>query len=110
MTREPASVAALDKELSLARGHDRRLDHAIDAVPGLVAAAAADDGQWQARRIVEHLAVTLQAALLTQHSPTAVSEAFIAGRLDTSGHGATFGTLDAVGAADVTEILDRAFA
>jgi putative acyl-CoA dehydrogenase len=110
MTREPASVAALDKELSLARGHDRRLDHAIDAVPGLAAAAAADDGQWQARRIVEHLAVTLQAALLTQHSPTAVSEAFIAGRLDTSGHGATFGTLDAVGAADVTEILDRAFA
>lgn len=109
MTREPASVAALDKELSLARGHDQRLDRAIDAVPGLVAAASADDGQWQARRIVEHLAVTFQAALLTQHSPAAVSEAFIAGRLDTQGHGATFGTLDTIGAAEVTQILDRAF-
>ena len=110
MTRAPASVAALDKELSLARGHDERLDRAIDAVPGLVAAAGAEDGQWQARRIVEHLAVTLQAALLTQHAPTSVSEAFIAGRLDPQGHGATFGTLDSVGEVSVTEILDRAFA
>ncbi|KRE41582.1 acyl-CoA dehydrogenase family protein [Knoellia sp. Soil729] len=110
MTREPASVAALDKELSLARGHDQRLDRAIDAVPGLVASAGADDGQWQARRIVEHLAVTLQAALLTQHAPSSVSEAFVAGRLGTGGHGATFGTLDSLGAGEVTEILDRAFA
>ena len=109
MTREPASVAALDKELSIARGHDLRLDHAIDSIPELVAAAGAEDGQWQARRIVEHVAVTLQAALLVQHSPNAVSDAFIAGRLDTNGHGATFGTLDTVGAAEVTEILDRAF-
>ncbi|KGN33282.1 acyl-CoA dehydrogenase [Knoellia sinensis KCTC 19936] len=110
MTREPASVAALDKELSQARGHDRRLDHAIDLVPGLVATAGTNVGQWQARRVVEHLAVTLQAALLTQHSPTAVSGAFIAGRLDSGGHGATFGTLNDIGAAEVTEILDRAWA
>ena len=110
MTREPAAVAALDKELSVARGHDRRLDRAIDAVPELVATAATDRGQWQARRIVEHLAVTLQAALLVQHSPNAVSEAFLAGRLDADGHGATFGSLDDVGAAEVTQILDRTWA
>ena len=110
MTREPATVAALDKELSAARGHDRRLDRAIDAVPELVATAATDRGQWQARRIVEHLAVTLQASLLTQHSPTVVSEAFVAGRLDADGHGATFGSLDDVGTAEVTQILDRTWA
>ncbi|GAA4122871.1 DNA alkylation response protein [Knoellia locipacati] len=110
MTREPATVAALDKELSAARGHDRMLDRAIDAVPELVATAATDRGPWQARRIVEHLAVTLQASLLTQHSPTVVSEAFIAGRLDADGHGATFGSLDDVGAAEVTQILDRTWA
>ncbi|CAN7457695.1 acyl-CoA dehydrogenase family protein [Knoellia sp. LjRoot47] len=110
MTREPATVAALAKELSAARGHDRRLDRAIDAVPGLVAMAATDRGPWQARRIVEHLALTLQASLLTQHSPTVVSEAFIAGRLDADGHGATFGSLDDLGAAEVTQILDRTFA
>ena len=110
MTREPATGAALDKELSAARGHDRRLDRAIDAVPELVATAATDRGPWQARRIVEHLAVTLQASLLTRHSPAAVSEAFIAGRLDADGHGATFGSLADVGAADVTQILDRTWA
>ncbi|KGN41018.1 acyl-CoA dehydrogenase family protein [Knoellia aerolata] len=109
-TREPASVAALDKELSAARGHDPRLDRAIDEVPALVAQAATDDGPWQARRIVEHLAVTLQATLLVQHSPAAVSDTFIAGRLDRSGHGATFGTLADHGTARVTEILDRTFA
>ncbi|WP_404383058.1 acyl-CoA dehydrogenase family protein [Knoellia locipacati] len=107
LTREPATVAALDKELSAARGHDRRLDRAIDAVPELVATAATERGPWQARRIVEHLAVTLQAALLAQHSPAAVSEAFVAGRLDGEGHGSTFGSLDDVGPAEVTAILDR---
>ncbi|WP_353950219.1 acyl-CoA dehydrogenase family protein [Knoellia sp. S7-12] len=110
MTREPASVAALDNELSLARGHDRRLDRAIDAVPGLVALAGSSDGAWQARRIVEHLAVTLQAALLVQHSPNAVADTFIASRLGDRGSAATFGTLDDVGAAEVTQILDRTFA
>ena len=100
-------MAALDKELSAARGHDPRLDRAIDAVPELVATAATERGPWQARRIVEHLAVTLQAALLTQHSPAAVSESFVAGRLDAAGHGTTFGSLDDVGAAEVTDILDR---
>ena len=109
MTREPASVAALDKELSAARGHDARLDRAVDAVPGLVALAATDDGPWQARRIVEHLAVTLQAALLVQHSPAAVSDTFIASRLEASGHGASFGTLGDVGTHRVTEILERTF-
>lgn len=107
MTREPASVAALDKELSLARGHDRRLDRAIDTVPELVALASGDDGAWQARRIVQHLAVTLQAALLVQHSPPAVADTFIGGRLGEGGPAATFGTLDGVGAAEVTQILER---
>ncbi|MFC7488573.1 acyl-CoA dehydrogenase family protein [Knoellia sp. CPCC 206453] len=109
MTREPASVAALDKELSLARGHDRRLDRAIDAVPELVAVAGSDDGTWQARRVVERLAVTFQAALLVQHSPNAVADTFIASRLGEGGPAATFGTLDDVGAAEVTQILNRAW-
>ena len=80
-------------------------------MPELVARATAPDGSgiWEARRIVEHLAVTLQAALLTQHSPAAVSETFVRGRLDADGHGATFGTLDHVDNATVTDILDRAW-
>lgn len=69
--------------------------------------AATGRGPWQARRIVEHLAITLQASFLTQHSLSAVSEAFIAGRLHADGHGATFGSLDDIGAAEVTAVLDR---
>jgi len=107
MTREPASVAALDKELSLARGHDRRLDLAIDEVPTLVAVAGGEAGAWQARRVVEHLAVTFQAALLVQHSPSAVADTFIASRLGGGGPAGTFGMLDEVGTVEVTEILDR---
>ncbi|KGN38570.1 acyl-CoA dehydrogenase family protein [Knoellia subterranea] len=110
MTREPASVAALDKELSLARGHDRRLDRAIDAVSELVAAAGAQDAPWQARRIVEHLAVTLQAALLVQHSPAPMADTFVANRLGEGACGLAFGTLEAVGEAEVTQILDRTLA
>jgi putative acyl-CoA dehydrogenase len=58
---------------------------------------------------VERLAVTLQASLLAQHSPSAVADAFVASRLG-QGHGFTFGTLDAplvVGRAQA--IIDRAF-
>ena len=40
IAREPASVAALDKELALARGHDRVLDAAIDACGVAVAGGA----------------------------------------------------------------------
>ena len=40
MVREPASVAALGKELALVRGHDRALDAAIDEVEGYAALAA----------------------------------------------------------------------
>ena len=110
LTREPASVAALDAELSRARGHDERLDRAIDEVPALVALAAGDEGPWQARRVVEHLAVTLQAALLVQHSPVAVADTFLAGRLDPTARGATFGTLRHVGDAVASEVLDRTWA
>ncbi len=107
MVRDPASVEALGKELALARGHDAVLDARIDEVAGYAALAARADAPWQARRIVERLALTLQAALLVQHSPEAVAEAFLASRLRTE-HGGMFGTLSAgVGAQRVAEVLDR---
>ncbi len=107
MVREPATLAALGKELALVRGHDRALDAAIDEVEGYAALAAREDAPWQARRIVERMALTLQAALLVQHSPAEVSDAFLASRVRTE-HGGIFGTLATdVGAARVAAILDR---
>ena len=61
LTREPASLAALGKELALARGHDRVLDAAIDDCESAGALALGPDAPWGARRLVERLALTLQA-------------------------------------------------
>ena len=41
--------------------------------------------QWSARRVVEDMALALQASLLLRHAPPAVSDAFCAGRLDARG-------------------------
>jgi putative acyl-CoA dehydrogenase len=61
-----------------------------------------------ARRVVETLAVTLQASLLAQHAPAEVADAFVASRV-AGGHGHTFGTLEPGtidGAAEL--VLERA--
>jgi putative acyl-CoA dehydrogenase len=109
VTREPASLAALGKELALARGHDAALDAAIDECEHAGAAALAAEAPWSARRLVERMAVTLQAALLVRHSPGPVADAFVASRVRTD-HGATFGTLGDIGPAAVELLLGRALA
>ena len=71
LTREPASLAALGKELALARGHGPALDAAIDECESAARAALAPGAPWAARRLVERMAVTLQAALLVRALPRA---------------------------------------
>ena len=108
LVREPSSLAALGKELAQARGHDRVLDAAIDECESASAMALRPDAPWGARRLVERLALTLQAALLVQHSPGPVADAFVASRLGAD-HGVTFGTLGAtVGPNAVSLLLERA--
>ncbi len=109
--REPLAVEALDQELSPARGLDRRVDAAVDrTLTAMQAVAAADpvDAQLGARRLVQDLAVTLQAALVVQHSPAVVAETFLASRLGAA-DGRVFGTLP-VGSAAAKEVVDLAFA
>ena len=67
---------------------------AIARVEDVIRYAAEPGAQAGARRVVEHLAVTLQASLLARYAPTEVADAFIASRLGGQ-HGVTFGTLDA---------------
>jgi putative acyl-CoA dehydrogenase len=90
--REPGSLDALLAELAPARGHSAAYDAAADACRTVGDAARAEDAPWAARRMVEQLAVTFQAALLVRHSPGPVADAFVASRLGGE-HGATFGTL-----------------
>ena len=103
MQREPESVEAFVGEINAARGRDTRLDRAIDQL--LAELARPEDMEVRARAVVERMALTLQATLLTADAPTAVAEAFLASRLD--GHwGHAFGTLEP--GLDLHPLIDRA--
>lgn len=84
ISREPGSVEAFDAELSLASGAHPVFDaHLSDTRKLLreVANADAPAAAAQIRRLVENLALDLQASLLLCTAPTAVAEAFIWSRL-----------------------------
>jgi putative acyl-CoA dehydrogenase len=107
MVKEPEGLPAFLAECELAAGGDPRLDAHVAHVKDQTAAVFRDGNpQFQARRIVEDLAVALQASLLVRHAPAAVADAFCAARLAGQG-GRVFGTLP--GGVDATAIVDRAY-
>jgi putative acyl-CoA dehydrogenase len=77
-------------ELERARGADLRLDAWLIRLKNCLREQA--ESPAEARRVVEHLALALQAGLLVQHAPPAVADAFCASRL-ADGGGRQFGTL-----------------
>lgn len=113
--REPDGLSAFLTECDLAHGGDARLDahlvrtrdsiHAVFGGEGRSGEERLAAGQFQARRVVEDLAVALQASLLVRHAPPAVSDAFCAARLGGTG-GRVYGTLPA--GVDARAIVDRA--
>jgi putative acyl-CoA dehydrogenase len=105
LAKAPASRNAYLDELDCARGADLRLDRAAAALREELAADPATL-QAGARRIVERMALALQASLLVRHAPGAVADAFCAARLGGEG-GIAFGTLPA--GADARAIVDRAW-
>jgi putative acyl-CoA dehydrogenase len=110
ITREPMSVEVFRKEVQLGAGHNAVLDGAIEEVDEVVRYAAGPRAAVGARRVVEHLARTLQASLLVRYAPDEVADAFVASRLGGT-HGATFGTLDAgLATSSARRIVDRAWA
>ncbi len=102
MTREPDALPALLAELRLARGAHAPLDAAIDGLaPEL---ARSEDAERRARRVVERLALLLQASLLVREAPAGVADAFVASRI--SAPGAVYGALpDGV---DMAALVERA--
>ena len=108
MVKEPEGLPAFLAECESARGADRRLDAHLDRVRSSMSDPfASGQPQFAARRIVEDLAVALQASLLVRFSPPAVADAFCAGRLD-GGGGRVYGTLPP--GVDAGAIIERAFA
>ncbi|MFJ6086684.1 acyl-CoA dehydrogenase family protein [Streptomyces sp. NPDC092369] len=101
LRREPGTAQAFFDELALAQGADTRLDAAVTRVESLLV----NGSETGARRLVEQMALTLQASLLVRHAPPAVADAFCATRLG-GDWGHAFGTLPDT--ADLSAILDRA--
>ena len=100
--RKGDAAAALAKELAPARGQHAALDRLIDALPSRVEAMATE---IEARRLAQDVALAVQAALLAQTAPAAVSDAFCASRLG-GDWGYAFGTLG--GGVDFDAIVARA--
>jgi putative acyl-CoA dehydrogenase len=107
IVKEPEGLPAFLEECELAAGGDARLDGHLRGVRSRAEAAfAGGDPQFEARRIVEELALALQASLLVRYSPPAVADAFCAARLNGEG-GRVYGTLP--GGTDGRAIIERAF-
>ena len=102
LTREPDAAEAFLIEVGEGTGADRRLDAAIDGVRNELSSFS--DAQARARRIVERMALVLQASLLVRHAPPAVADAFCASRLG-GDYGHAYGTLPA--GADFAAIVNR---
>jgi putative acyl-CoA dehydrogenase len=101
--KEPEGLPAFLAECELSRGANAQLDAHLD---GLQSIAMEGDPQFGARKLVEDLAIALQASLLVRYSPPEVADAFCAGRL--GGGGRAFGTLPA--SVDAVAIVERALA
>jgi putative acyl-CoA dehydrogenase len=103
MVKNPASVEAFFAEVAEGAAAEPRLQAFSSAlqeeVPGDI-----ETIQARARRIVEKMAIALQASLLIRHGDPAVADAFCASRLE-SDWGHAFGTLPAD--ADFRRIIDR---
>ncbi len=106
MVKEPDGLPAFLAECELAAGADTRVDTHLKRVRERATAVFGDeDPQFQARRVVEDLAVALEGSLLVRHAPGAVADAFCATRLAGDG-GRVYGTLPA--GADAGAIIERA--
>ena len=87
--KAPEALEVTFREVRRARGGHARLDAFVDRLERAFSDPAR--AEHRARRLVEGLALALQASLLVQHAPAAVADAFCAGRLGEGG--LLFGTL-----------------
>ena len=101
--RKGAEVAAaLDAELAPARGANPAFDRFAASLPRRIDEATPEA---DARRLAQDIALAVQAALLRQHAPEAVFDAFCNSRLG-GDWGQAFGTLSS--ASPMDELIARA--
>ncbi len=100
LSKEPGVIEVLFAELGDGHG-DARLKNHIDRLQR--AFTDREDIQYRARQLTEDVALALQARLLLEAGNEAVSDAFIASRLE--GNGRAFGTLPR--GLDISALLAR---
>jgi putative acyl-CoA dehydrogenase len=101
MQRSPESVDAFREPLASVCGTHRSYDLAFEALDKDL---VGDVAEGDARRVVERMAVLLQAALLIANAPAFVADAFVAARLGDPG--VAYGALPA--GIDVGALIERA--
>ena len=101
---EPESLDALLAECELATGADARYDHFLARTRQSAEMLSGPHPQWNARRVVEDLALALQGSLVLRHAPPEVADAFCASRLGDGGW--AFGTIP--GGVAAAAIVNRA--
>jgi len=87
LQREPEGLEALRQEIDAGGERVRRGAHPISKSLG-----EAGGAEPQARRVVEFIALALQASLMARHASAEAADAFLASRLE-GGGGRAFGTL-----------------
>ncbi|MEC7986868.1 MAG: acyl-CoA dehydrogenase family protein, partial [Myxococcota bacterium] len=100
--KAPDAFASLWSELEKARGVSPILDRELDALQNDL--KSREDMVFQARRIVERLALALQASLIARFGTKALFHAFVETRIRAGG-GRAFGTLPL--GVDISSILKR---
>jgi putative acyl-CoA dehydrogenase len=103
INKEPESLNAVLSLVNQAKGEHVLLDQAVNALPAMFADKSTLE--YRARAITEHLALTMQAAILVQNGNALISDAFIQARFgNTKGH--VYGNLPA--GIDCHAIIERA--
>ena len=94
LAREPEAFDAFFDVVGAAGGGHAAFDLELAEAKSVVREVAADvaGSASRARELTERLALVLQAALLVQHAPAAVSDAFVRTRLE-GGGGMLYGAL-----------------
>ncbi|MBJ7347713.1 MAG: acyl-CoA dehydrogenase family protein, partial [Thermoleophilaceae bacterium] len=109
MAKEREGLPVFLDECYLAAGANRYLDKHLEQLGSRLGAMISPDdphfidAQFSARRVVEDLAIALQASLLVRNAPAAVSDAFCAARIGDGGR--VYGTLPK--GVDAKAIIER---
>ena len=102
MAKMPESLEAFMRELDRSAGAEPRLDAYVAGVKGELSDLG--DIEYRARRVVERMAIALQASILVRDGDPAVADAFCATRLD-GDRGRALGTLPP--GVDCARIVER---